>query len=62
VLRKRDKADIVAIANRFALALGCAEPPGLPKSTIGKMHLQKVPGVRVQKEEVPEARKRVRSV
>ena len=41
-------AELVQQANRFAFqGLGCAEVPGLQKSTIGKMGLKGVPGLKV---------------
>lgn len=41
-------AELVQQANTFALqGLGCAEVPGLQKSTIGKMGLKGVPGLKV---------------
>ncbi|KAK4138380.1 DEAD-domain-containing protein [Trichocladium antarcticum] len=40
-------ADVVRYANDFATSIGCAEPPALQASTIGKMGLKGVAGLRV---------------
>lgn len=40
-------ADLVRLANEYARAMGCPEPPMLEKSTVGKMGLKGVPGLRI---------------
>jgi ATP-dependent RNA helicase MSS116 len=40
-------ADLVRVANEYSKAMGCAEPPLIEKSTIGKMGLKGVPGLRI---------------
>jgi ATP-dependent RNA helicase MSS116 len=40
-------ADLVRVANEYANAMGCPEPPLIEKSTIGKMGLKGVPGLRI---------------
>lgn len=39
--------DLVRLANEYARAMGCPEPPLIEKSTIGKMGLKGVPGLRI---------------
>ncbi|KAL9606334.1 MAG: hypothetical protein Q9179_000507 [Wetmoreana sp. 5 TL-2023] len=39
--------ELVQMANQFAMrGMGCSEPPGMEKKTIGKMGLKGVPGIR----------------
>ena len=38
-------AGVVALANRYALAFGCAEVPALSPMTVGKMGLRGTPGL-----------------
>ncbi|KAI1522687.1 SrmB Superfamily II DNA and RNA helicase [Pyrenophora tritici-repentis] len=40
-------ADLVRLANDYARSMGCPEPPMLEKSTVGKMGLKGVPGLRI---------------
>lgn len=40
-------AELVRVANDFAVAMGCPETPMLEKSTVGKMGLKGVPGLRI---------------
>jgi ATP-dependent RNA helicase MSS116 len=40
-------ADLVRLANDYARTMGCPEPPMLEKSTVGKMGLKGVPGLRI---------------
>ncbi|RAR14217.1 ATP-dependent RNA helicase MSS116, mitochondrial precursor [Stemphylium lycopersici] len=40
-------ADLVRLANEYARTMGCPEPPMLEKSTVGKMGLKGVPGLRI---------------
>ncbi|KAL6704619.1 hypothetical protein ACN47E_008016 [Coniothyrium glycines] len=40
-------ADLVRLANEYASTMGCPEPPMLEKSTVGKMGLKGVPGLRI---------------
>jgi ATP-dependent RNA helicase MSS116 len=40
-------AELVRLANEYARAMGCPEPPLIEKSTIGKMGLKGVPGLRI---------------
>jgi ATP-dependent RNA helicase MSS116 len=40
-------ADLVRVANAYAASMGCPEPPLMEKSTIGKMGLKGVPGLRI---------------
>lgn len=40
-------ADLVRLANEYARSMGCPEPPLIEKSTIGKMGLKGVPGLRI---------------
>ncbi|KAF2031361.1 ATP-dependent RNA helicase MSS116, mitochondrial [Setomelanomma holmii] len=39
--------ELVRVANEYARAMGCPEPPLIEKSTIGKMGLKGVPGLRI---------------
>ncbi|OAL02684.1 ATP-dependent RNA helicase MSS116, mitochondrial [Phaeosphaeriaceae sp. SRC1lsM3a] len=39
--------DLVRVANEYSRAMGCPEPPLIEKSTIGKMGLKGVPGLRI---------------
>jgi len=39
--------ELVKVANGYAQAMGCPEPPLIEKSTIGKMGLKGVPGLRI---------------
>lgn len=39
--------ELVRVANEYSRAMGCAEPPLIEKSTIGKMGLKGVPGLNV---------------
>lgn len=39
--------ELVRVANEYAGAMGCPEPPMMEKSTIGKMGLKGVPGLRI---------------
>ncbi|KAF1833271.1 DEAD-domain-containing protein [Decorospora gaudefroyi] len=39
--------DLVRLANDYAKTMGCPEPPMLEKSTVGKMGLKGVPGLRI---------------
>ena len=41
-----DAEGVVKLANQFSEAMGLEEPPYLEKSTIGKMGLKGVPGIR----------------
>ncbi|KAH8898998.1 DEAD-domain-containing protein [Thozetella sp. PMI_491] len=45
-ITKLNSASLVQLANRFSASMGCAEPPELEASTIGKMGLKGVPGLR----------------
>jgi ATP-dependent RNA helicase MSS116 len=40
-------ADLVRLSNEYARAMGCPEPPLIEKSTVGKMGLKGVPGLRI---------------
>ncbi|KAF5854668.1 hypothetical protein GGP41_007430 [Bipolaris sorokiniana] len=40
-------AELVKLANEYAYTMGCPEPPMLEKSTVGKMGLKGVPGLRI---------------
>ncbi|KAF2854186.1 ATP-dependent RNA helicase MSS116 mitochondrial precursor [Plenodomus tracheiphilus IPT5] len=40
-------ADLVRMANDYARTMGCPEPPMMEKSTVGKMGLKGVPGLRI---------------
>jgi ATP-dependent RNA helicase MSS116 len=40
-------ADLVRVANEYSKAMGCPEPPLIERSTIGKMGLKGVPGLRI---------------
>lgn len=40
-------AELVRIANDWARAMGCPEPPSIPKNVVGKMGLKGVPGLNV---------------
>lgn len=40
-------ADLVRLANEYARTMGCPEPPLMEKSTVGKMGLKGVPGLRI---------------
>jgi ATP-dependent RNA helicase MSS116 len=40
-------AELVRVANEYSGAMGCPEPPLIEKSTIGKMGLKGVPGLRI---------------
>jgi len=40
-------ADLVRLANDYAHSMGCPEPPMLEKSTVGKMGLKGIPGLRI---------------
>ncbi|KAH7087433.1 ATP-dependent RNA helicase MSS116, mitochondrial [Paraphoma chrysanthemicola] len=40
-------AELVRVANDYATAMGCPEPPLIEKSTIGKMGLKGVPGLNI---------------
>lgn len=40
-------AELVRLANEYARTMGCPEPPMMEKSTIGKMGLKGVPGLRI---------------
>ncbi|KAF1935884.1 ATP-dependent RNA helicase MSS116 mitochondrial precursor [Clathrospora elynae] len=40
-------ADLVRLANDYARTMGCSEPPMLERSTVGKMGLKGVPGLRI---------------
>lgn len=42
-----DTKGLVQIANQYAQAMGCPEPPPIQKSTIGKMGLKGVPGLNI---------------
>lgn len=42
-----DPQGLVQIANEYAKAMGCPEPPMIEKKTIGKMGLKGVPGLRI---------------
>ena len=42
---------LVEHANDYSVMLGLAEPPALPKKTIGKMGLKGVPGLRIAKDD-----------
>ncbi|KAJ4400335.1 hypothetical protein N0V91_008794 [Didymella pomorum] len=44
---KLSPAELVRLANDYAKAMGCPEPPLIEKSTIGKMGLKGVPGLRI---------------
>ncbi|KAL6761806.1 P-loop containing nucleoside triphosphate hydrolase protein [Haematococcus lacustris] len=44
---KMSPAQVVAQANNFATVMGCLEPPELQASTVGKMGLKGVPGLRI---------------
>ncbi len=48
-ITKLRPAELVIIANRFATSMGCVEPPELEASTVGKMGLKGVAGLRVAK-------------
>lgn len=39
--------DLVRLANDYAKTMGCPEPPMLERSTVGKMGLKGVPGLRI---------------
>ena len=43
----RDARGLVQMANEFAEAMGCPEPPMIEKKIVGKMGLKGVPGLRV---------------
>lgn len=40
-------AELVRIANEYAIAMGCPEPPLIEKRIVGKMGLKGVPGLRI---------------
>jgi ATP-dependent RNA helicase MSS116 len=40
-------AELVRVANEYSRAMGLPEPPLIEKSTIGKMGLKGVPGLRI---------------
>jgi ATP-dependent RNA helicase MSS116 len=42
-----EPAELVALANRYALSMGLPEPPMLEAKTVGKMGLKGVPGLRI---------------
>ena len=44
---KLTPAELVRLANEYAKAMGCPEPPLIEKSTVGKMGLKGVPGLRI---------------
>jgi ATP-dependent RNA helicase MSS116 len=44
---KLSPAELVRLANEYAKAMGCPEPPLIEKSTVGKMGLKGVPGLRI---------------
>lgn len=46
-IHRLDAPAVVKLANQFSEAIGLEEPPALEKSTIGKMGLKGVPGIRV---------------
>jgi ATP-dependent RNA helicase MSS116 len=41
-----NQTQLVQMANRYSLLIGCREPPALEKRTVGKMGLKGVPGIR----------------
>lgn len=40
-------AELVRVANEYSRVMGCPEPPLIEKSTVGKMGLKGVPGLRI---------------
>jgi ATP-dependent RNA helicase MSS116, mitochondrial len=44
---KLDPRGLVQLANQYAVAMGCPEPPLIEKKTIAKMGLKGVPGLRI---------------
>lgn len=42
---------VVQMANSYSEAMGCKEPPALPRNVIGKMGLKGVKGLRIQQQE-----------
>jgi ATP-dependent RNA helicase MSS116 len=44
---KLSPAELVRLANEYSKAMGCPEPPLIEKSTVGKMGLKGVPGLRI---------------
>jgi ATP-dependent RNA helicase MSS116 len=44
---KLDSKGLVQLANQYARAMGCPEPPLIEKRVVGKMGLKGVPGLRI---------------